>query len=417
MNALNRNKFPNKIMQKGEYSVLAGWLIDGTGSPYQEHVIIDVSDNRIREVRRAGEGQYSDSIPVIDYSDSTVIPGLLDCHVHLSLSGNIDPDIREKEHKADFEIRRIMIEKNIRTHLSNGVIAVRDGGDKESHTLKYKREVLSRNKVMPLIIHSPGSAWHSHGRYGAFIGRSPVMATGLKKSIIDFLEYTDHVKIINSGINSLQFYGRETCPQFENKQLIEAINELNKRGIKSMIHANGVEAVRSSIDAGCSSIEHGFFMGRENMRRMAEKGIVWVPTVFTMKALSKIFKHDTAEVGIALKYMNHQLDQINEAVGLGVNVAIGTDSGSPGVFHGTSIFEEMKLFHLAGISIEKTIQCATKNGAHLLGLDREYGQILPGFTANLSVINKKPEEILSYTTNIPEVSILNGSVFHKTPIQ
>jgi imidazolonepropionase-like amidohydrolase len=153
-------------------------------------------------------------------------------------------------------------------------------------------------------------------------------------------------------------------------------------------------------------------MGRENMIKMAEKGIVWVPTVFTMKVLSGMYTPGSNEFDSAEKYLDHQLNQIIKAIDLGVIIAIGTDSGSPGILHGESIFEEMKLFHLAGLSAEKTIQCATGNGALLFGLDEKIGKILPGFAANFTVIKERPVNLFSKTIT-PKVVIVNGSVYSK----
>lgn len=128
-------------INKETYSVRAGWMIDGSGGPVRKDVIIDVSGGRIEMIRRAGEGHCWNQGPLIDYSDSTILPGLVDCHVHLAMSGSEDSIIREKEFNEPFEKKRGRIENNIRACIMHGIVAVRDGGDNKSHVLRYK-EVL-----------------------------------------------------------------------------------------------------------------------------------------------------------------------------------------------------------------------------------------------------------------------------------
>lgn len=153
-----------------------------------------------------------------------------------------------------------------------------------------------------------------------------------------------------------------------------------------MVHANGQLPVRLALEAGCDSIEHGFFMGRENLERMAESQTTWVPTAFTMKAYGDTLEpHDTEiDRTVVDKNLHHQLQQIALAREYGVVVALGTDSGSKGVFHGQSVVEELKLFMKAGFSLPEAVQCATYNGAQLLGL-KDMGLIAEGMPADFLV--------------------------------
>ena len=167
-------------------------------------------------------------------------------------------------------------------------------------------------------------------------------------------------------------FAQQTEPQFSRQQLGELVSEAKRLGCKVMVHANGEDPVRTAIKAGCHSIEHGFFMGRQNLELMAEKGVYWVPTIYTMKAYALNAEHYRASIDVKVVEQNlaHQLEQVALARELGVKVALGTDSGSIGVLHGESMMEEMKLFMRAGFSLAETIGCATKQGAQLLGCDR-----------------------------------------------
>jgi imidazolonepropionase-like amidohydrolase len=156
-----------------------------------------------------------------------------------------------------------------------------------------------------------------------------------------------------------------------------------------------------AVEAGCDSIEHGFFMGRQNLVRMAARGTVWVPTAFTMRAYSEKLDPGAPETVVAGKTYEHQLGQVKAAFEEGVEVATGTDAGSLGVHHGAALSEEIISLIAAGISVEKAIRSATFEGARLLGLEREMGSLVRGMPATFTLIPGPPE-------NFP--SSLRGSV-------
>ena len=121
------------------------------------------------------------------------------------------------------------------------------------------------------------------------IGKSPGASEKLGQCICKQVRCIDHIKIVNSGLNSLVRFGNETPPQFDVMELKEAVKIGKRFGRKTMVHANGKKPVEVALKAGCHSIEHGFFMGQENLKRMAEKQIFWVPTAVTMKAYRDAF--------------------------------------------------------------------------------------------------------------------------------
>ena len=187
-----------------------------------------------------------------------------------------------------------------------------------------------------------------------------------------------------------------------------------------MVHANGEIPVRLAVEGGCHSIEHGFFMGRQNLELMAEKGVFWVPTVYTMKVYADHLDpaDPRGDRGVMEKNVTHQLEQLRLARELGVVVALGTDAGSLGVLHGESMVEEMKLFKKAGYSFSETVQCATSIGARLLGI-KDFGLIAKGKTATFLVSRGSPAQQprkLSYL----EAIYVNGTpskYYRKNPVK
>jgi imidazolonepropionase-like amidohydrolase len=217
----------------------------------------------------------------------------------------------------------------------------------------------------------------------------------------------DHVKVFNSGINSLKQFGLETPPQFQLNEMVTAVRAADRCGLPVMVHANGHLPVKIALDSGCHSVEHGFFMGRRNLEKMTERDVTWVPTACTMKAYSEHLSPGSPESEISLKTLDHQLEQIAEAHRLKASMALGTDAGSVGVHHGRASLEELKLFSAAGLSIQETVRCATFNGAKLLGLDK-MGLLASGMEATLIAVKGEPNK-LPESLNEIEMILIKGS--------
>ena len=256
---------------------------------------------------------------------------------------------------------------------------------------------MASHPLTMVTIASPGRARHAAGRYGKLIGIPVDEGMTLVQSAFGAETRRDHLKLVNSGLNSLTQFGVESFPQFDEGDLGKAVSAARDHGQPVMVHANGHLPVKLAVDAGCDSIEHGFFMGKENMRRMADKGVVWVPTTVTMKAYGDYLKiqgsrSDPSFAEVSQKNLEHQLEQISTARQLGVTLALGTDAGSPGVNHGRSVKEELQLFISAGFNVEGAIRCASRNGALLMGFT-DRGEIAPGMRADFMAVKASPEQV------------------------
>lgn len=354
--------------------IKAGSLVNGTGSPVRINVFLLIQNGCITSI--SGIRPNTD-LPLVDLGDYTILPGFIDSHVHLFMCADMNGDERAGLFSADYETIKPVIRRNVGRHLAHGVVAVRDGGDAGAHAARYKNEFLN-NGNPALQVKTAGRAFYKPGRYGKIVGGQAVNGTRLLAAISRNMETADHVKIINSGINSLTVFGEQTEPQFQPDELKAIVRLAGKKKQKVMVHANGDTPVKEAVEAGADSIEHGFFMGRDNLERMAEKGVFWVPTAGTMQAFSHMGREGG---GVAARNLESQLEQIVFARKAGVLIALGTDAGSPGVGHGDSVIPELSLLLDAGYSVEQAIQCCTANGAALLGFN-ELGSLTPGMPAN-----------------------------------
>jgi len=409
----------NMVVSKEKY--LAGWLIDGSGRPPEKNMALTVEGSEIRGIEKAAAFTQVDGT-VLDFSGCTFLPGLIDAHVHLFMSGTYDSAVREGQLKeAGFDSIKGDILRRLKASLDNGIVAIRDGGDRHAHALVYKENHLDR-RATPIKVLTAGKAWRRAGRYGKLIGRDPGKGYTLAKAIKGSREKVDHIKIVNSGLNSLTQFGRETLPQFSQEELDAAVTSAKEIGLKTMVHANGVVPVETAVKAGCDSIEHGFFMGRDNLSRMADQETVWVPTAVTMQAYIEYMQSEAGKqsrlqngrgslnpVEGAQRNLEHQLEQMAMARQLGVRVAAGTDAGSPGVDHGKSLRAEIGLLIQAGYSIPEAMKSATRINAQLLGL-KGIGCLAVGAAASFVAVAGPPEDIPHSLGNIKGFFI-NGKQF------
>lgn len=269
-------------------AIHAGWLIDGSGHAAKSQMKIGLQNRIIDSIGKqrkplTHEPEAAES--VLDLSDWTLLPALVDCHTHLALPEKPGRETSGTGSAKDDHCVRECILRRLDHYLATGVMAVRDGGDREGKSLLCKTDPFI--KAHPVGISVAGAARHRAGRYGDFIGSALSPDQTLAEAIQTETAGVDHIKIVNSGLNSLYDFGNETAPQFCSDELTAAIKAARERGYKTMVHANGQIPVKPALDAGCDSIEHGFFMGRDNINRLADSRTIWVPTVFTMQALKQ----------------------------------------------------------------------------------------------------------------------------------
>lgn len=403
-------------MQNVSY-IRAGWVIDGTGGPILNDVLLKIVNGQFESIAPFAPSTEVDPALVTDLSHCTILPPLVDSHLHLFMSATTDSKVRDRQLVADCEELSVAIERHLHDLFSHGILGVRDGGDRLGCAALF-RDNLGMHPQVSLKV--AGRAYHREGRYGGLIGRPVPEGKSLVECYLESGREGDVVKVVNSGLNSLNVFAKETEPQFTEQELRDLVEAAEKKGQKVMVHANGKEPVRRAVAAGCHSIEHGFFMGDENLHLMACEGTYWVPTVFTMKAfgLNIGSTRTKADVTVMQKTWEHQMNQLRLAKELGVKVALGTDAGSLGVLHGESMVEEMKLYKKAGYSFSETVHCATVAGAELLGIDGFKG-IVKGAKATFLVSRGAPAQLprkILYLESIYVDGVVS-ELYRKNPVK
>jgi imidazolonepropionase-like amidohydrolase len=365
-----------------------GWLIDGQGGAVRNDVVMALRDGRVVSIAPSARQPAA----TLDLSHATVLPALMDAHVHLTWSGTSDPGRRAAQLNLAPRQAAAAIGRHMRAYWQCGVVALRDGGDRRGDARHYKSNGGADGPDPPLSVKVSGWAWHSPGRYGAMLGRAPAHGMSLAEAVAAELEPIDHVKVLQSGINSLDRFGHQGGPQFSEEALRAVVRLAHGAQKPVMAHANGPTAVRMAIESGCDSIEHGYFMGEDNMRRLADKGAVWVPTAIPMAALAAADDLSPVQQDVARRTLDHQLEQIHKAHSLGVMIALGTDAGGQGVEHGIAVRRELGLLMAAGLGLAQAVRCASLNAARLMRLAGR-GALIPGWSADFIVVPGSPDAL------------------------
>ncbi len=235
-------------------------------------------------------------------------------------------------------------------YIRRGILSLTDMGHRSGNGLEAKKYLSGK-----VEIRSAGYAIFPKSGYGKFLGRGVSGMKEIKQAVKDIhTSGADFIKIINSGVVSAKRYGLVTKGRFSPEELKIIREEADERNLKIACHANSAEAISDAVGAGVESIEHGFFMPREALHEMAEKKISWTPTLSALKRVSASLRPN--ERAMMERIFEEQLSAVHYAYSAGVDINVGSDSGSPGSVHGDSFFEEMRFLHYAGVSFDHMIK-------------------------------------------------------------
>lgn len=376
-----------------------------------EKMALFITGERIKEiisfdkVTRLSKWEGIESLPL---PGITLMPGLIDCHVHFALDGvDFHQALGRWDNKPSLDQH---VTKAAANFLASGVTTVRDGGDKPCIGLQARNRIQKGNFPGPLVAAS-GFVLRRDGYYGTFLGAGIRDVTAGRQRIRELSQLgVDQIKIAVSGIVSFHEFGKVGPVQFSVEELMALVEESHAHGLKVMAHASSDQAVRISALAGVDSVEHGYFVSEETLELMAERNVAWVPTVVPLTLLTEEPQrslHSPEEIEVLEKTYRPHLEQINKAAAMGVLLGIGTDAGAIGVGHGVSYYHELRFFHEAGLSNLSCLQAATSQAAKIIGREGELGVIAPGMVPRLTGVRGNPLNDLTVLRN-PACIILPG---------
>ena len=378
-------------------ALTGGTLIDGTGGPPLPDATVLVNDQgRIEAVGSREEVALPPNCRVVDITGQTLLPGLIDCHDHLTSFGY---GLLGRWGLAEPRSARVLrVAKVMEETLLTGYTAIRDCGWLDSGYKQAVEQGLVPGPRLRLAT-SPLSPTQGTQDRSSPSGHHQPMSPNpnLPRGIADGPQEVRAMvrEVIRAGADVIKFFntgfGRQTqsgtTRSYNAAEIQALVDEAHIHGKTVACHALGGPGLRTAIEAGVDSIEHGCLLASEPglLKMMADKGIYLVPTftVFTFHA-TQGNPHAQAE---ATGFRQQHIDTVQQALSAGVRVVAGTDAG--GWEHGNNA-KELELLVAAGMTPMQALVAATGWAAGCLDLEDSIGTVEPGKFADLLVVDGDP---------------------------
>jgi len=378
-------------------AVRAGRLFDSRNGRLLTHQVVLIQGSRIVEVGPADSVNVPSNAEVIDLGQATVLPGLIDTHTHLFLTGESRGRYDEQLLKESWQLRTIEAVVNARRDLEAGFTAMRDletegamysdvdvrnaidRGLIPGPRLQVVTRALSTTGGYPLEGYSPEVAVPS----GAQIVDSPWAA---RQAVREQIKYgADLIKIYSTHHFRFTPEGRlVSVPTFTLEEIQAIVDEAHREGVKVACHAYGGQGLHNCLDAGVESIEHGLDLDDGALQKMLQKGIYYVPTLYVYEFEPE---EDLRATGGKTSRARIHEASFRRAVSRGVKIAFGTDVGP--FPHGTQA-KEFEYLVRFGMSPAQALQSATSMAAELMGWQDRIGSIEKGKFADLIAVSGDP---------------------------
>jgi imidazolonepropionase-like amidohydrolase len=364
-------------------------LWDGTGSATQPRMAVEVQAGRIAWVGPASEwpGRRA-QVEVVDGMARTLIPGLVDCHVHYSSPGGPDWIARFTDPPATLILRAVELAG---ASLRSGITSAREVGAPDGLNIRLAHAAAAGAFPAPQLW--AAGTWIAHrGTYVPF-ARQFEQPSELREAIqAEIAAGADLIKVALAPWNEgLRPDGAPEIP-FDAALLAVAVAEAHAAGLTIACHANDPQSCRIAARAGMDSLEHGMFLDAADLAAMAASGTVLVPTL----SVWDDWLFYAREVGWPAARLTRAQDlrdasraALAGAIRAGVAIAAGTDAGGGAVRHGR-IAREIELLVDCGMAPAAALQAATRAGAALLGEAGERGTIEMGKRADLVLLDRNP---------------------------
>jgi imidazolonepropionase-like amidohydrolase len=379
--------------------IQAGTLIAEPGKPAAREQTIQIKDGRIAGVVAGYVGAGCKA--VIDQKARTVLPGLIDSHVHItSETGPAGRLNAVTKRAADFAFDgAVFAGRTVRA----GFTTVADlGGDPDA--VFPLRDAIRDGKIVGPRIVAAGRAMTPSGGHGDVNGYRPEVVAALKgpnacngaddcrratREMIQ--EGADIVKVTATG-GVLSNTAAGLAQQLSDDELKAIVDAAHSMGRKVVAHAHGVGGVNAALRAGVDGIEHGTFADAESMKLFKQTGASYVPTLLAGVTVKETAEDPTSWMPKpvrqkAIEVGDRAIKTAGEARKAGVNVVFGTDTGVSK--HGDNA-REFELLAKAGFTPVESLRMATVGAAKHLGLENETGRIAPGLAADIIAVDDNP---------------------------
>jgi imidazolonepropionase-like amidohydrolase len=382
-------------------------VFDGTGSdPARADVVVE--DGRIVDVGSDLDGDHA-----VEAADRTILPGLFDCHTHVTIS-HVD---LWRTAQQPFSLAFYEAERNLAATLRIGITSIRDAGGADLGIREAVETGLiagPRMQISLIMISQTGGHgddWYPSGAEIPFMIAHPGRPSGLvdgpdemRHKVRELVRMgADVIKVATSG-GVLSPRDDPRHAHFRPAELETLVEEATAAGIFVMAHAQGADGIKNAVRAGIRSIDHGIFLDDEALELMKARGTWFVPTLVAPQGVI-----DAADAGMPLPpavvdkaraVVEIHRSAFRRAVEAGVRIAMGTDSGvTP---HGRNL-RELALMAEGGMGPADVLEATTRSAAQLLGVDAERGTIEIGKVADLVVVSGDPYDFSDLAERVESV--------------
>jgi len=383
-------------------------VLDESGG-FTGPIDVHVADGR---VIATGENVSAGDAAAVDFTDLWVMPGVFDCHDHVTLS-SIDAFECMSRPITQWVLEAA---QQARQTLTAGVTSVRDcgGADPGMRDAIARGYVPGPNLFVSIVMLSqtgghgdgflvgPGFEMTNGYLMPDWPGKPPYRVDGvesMRRAVRALLRAgADFVKLATTG-GQVSEHDHPLEPQFTFEEIEAAVFEAARKGRHVAAHAYGGVGLENAVRAGVRSIEHGGFLTEEQAARMAETGCWLVPTLSAMRDTLEWAETGRLTPPQCKKILDFGLD-LGGAVRLakehGVRMAIGTDYIMRDQ-HGNNL-EELLLMRRAGLTPQETLLAATAAGAELCGVEKDYGRIAPGYVFDAIVLDQDPGDLSCFAS-------------------
>jgi imidazolonepropionase-like amidohydrolase len=359
---------------------------------------ITVTDGRIVSIE-SGLKPAPAGVRLIDLSGKTVLPGLIDMHVHLT--GDPGGDYRDEAVQTD-EFATLVGAKNALLTVKAGFTTVRDLGAPVRGGFAL-RDAIAKGLVPGPRVIAAGTAISIVGGHGDVSGFRPEVnaaldgnntCTGPEQCALRVRQFSkngaDVIKITATG-GVLSQQARGLGQHFTDAEMKAIVDTAHNLGLRVAAHAHGARGIKGASRAGVDTIDHGTFADAAALKVMKEKGTAMVPTLMAINGIKERLGKGiyTPVVEAKVRQTISQMGKaLNAAKVQGIPIAFGTDAG---VFdHGRNAGEFALMVELGGMTPAEAITSATITAARLLDLETQIGRIAPGFSADIIAVDGDP---------------------------
>jgi len=376
-------------------------LIDGMGNPPIEKGSILIKGERIVRIGREKEFKEEANIQVIDCSDQTLLPGLIDCHNHLSL----DPRLENYLYRMSDPIPTLTLRacETLKIDLRSGVTTSRCLGDKEFLDLRCRKAIEEGWIEGPrLLVATRGiRALHGHGFVGYPFNGVEQIRTAVRENLA---QGADIIKIFITG--TLRSPKGIPC-YFSKEEIQAAVDEAHRVGVPITCHCIGGVGLEWALEAGIDTIEHGYFLTDREIDLLikSDRWLVMTPSVFFTDA--RIQTLPTYLIDGHLRQREEVGQRMRAIIQAGVKFAVGTDG-----MHG-GLAQEIQYLIDFGATPNQAIMAATYHAARVCGLEESVGTLGSGKFADIIGVEGDPLEDIGALKRVKTV-ISRGEIRHQS---